>query len=391
MLGIVASVVTCLSFSGCHSGAHSGNSHRAIQIVGVLKLQSQSVPIFREYVGRTAANFRVDLRPQVTGYLNRYMFHEGQKVVKGDPLFQIDPTEYSVAVESAQATLAKAQSDIEQADAQRHKAREDIKRYAPLVKIHAIPQQEYDDAVAAEQVRAAQLAQTRAELKVAQAAVHEAKINLGYTIVRSPLTGIIGRRKIDPGNLVSPTQQTPLATVSSYDPMRVSFVVSDSDYLRYLSPSHQKYARNPANISYHLLLADGSTYPYPGHFHMIGRNLNAETGTLEVVLLFANPDALLRPGQFGRVRADVEERPDTILVPAGAVKELQGTKSVLVVKNGKVRQRTVTTGEEYKNDLLVEKGLRPGDAVIVEGADKVQPGDKVHIKLEHAADAGTGQ
>jgi RND family efflux transporter MFP subunit len=369
----------CFGIAGCSSFSSQQPSAAAAPpaAVGALTIAPQTVSIFREYVARTQAVYTVKVRSRVTGELVGYDFQGGQAVHKGRLLFTIDPTPYRIAVASAQANLSKARSDVAEAQAQLDKADKDVQRYEPLAKIHAIPQQDLADAQAAEQVRRAQLKQSQAEVGVQQALVNEAQLNLEHTRIYSPIDGVIGEREVDPGNLVSATSTTPLATLSSSNPMLVSFAVSDAEYLRYFTPKKDRLV-HPDAVKYQLLLADGTKYPHPGVFLHVSRALNEKTDTLSVVLRFPNPNHVLRPGEYAQVRADLEQAPDTLLVPVVAVQTIQGTESVLLVDSSdRVVQRTITTSSRQGANYVVTSGLKPGDRVIVQGQQKVQPGDKV--------------
>lgn len=354
-------------------------------VVVVAPVIQKTVPIYREYVGRTVANYTVDVRPQATGILETAPFAEGQEVRKGQVLFTIDPSEYKAAVESAQAQLAKAEADVAQTQASLGKNQQDVARYAPLVKQQAIPQEQYDDAVAAEKAAAAQVKQAQAEVKGAQAAINQAEINLGYTVIRSPLNGIAGKRQVDPGNLVSPGMATPLVTISSVTPMRADFNISETDYLHYISQNKSQAARKQAaqKIAFQLLLPDGSVYPHSGRFYMAGSAVNAQTGTLLIEAEFPNPQGFLKPGQFCRVRFASEELPNAILAPKQAVMELQGAQVAMVVTaEHKVQIHTILTNGTYLDDSIVSQGLEPGQQVIVEGQQKVRPGMIVKPEME---------
>ena len=344
--------------------------------VGVTAVQPKTVAIYRAYVARIRAQYTVQIRSRVEGELTAFHFRDGEEIRKGSLLFTIDPAPYQIAVQSAKANLARATSNLAGSQAQLQKAHRDVDRYEPLAKIHAIPGQDLADARAAEQVRESQLKQSQAEVEVQKAAVSQARLNLAHTRIYSPIDGIIGDRKVDPGNLVSASSATPLATISSTEPMLVSFAVGDAEYLRYFAALNGHSRADGAN--YELLLADGSRYPYPGQFMHVSRALNQQTDTLTIVLRFPNPHHVLRPGQYARVRADLERQPDTLLVPVVAVQTIQGTESVLLVdRENKVRQRTITTSSRQGENYVVSGGLKPGDRVIVQGQHKVRPGDKV--------------
>jgi membrane fusion protein (multidrug efflux system) len=355
-------------------------------VVVVASVIQKTVPRSIEFVGRTAANYTVDVHPQVTGILESASFAEGQPVRKGQVLFTIDPGQYKAALESADAQLAKGEADVAQAKASLLKNQQDVARYAPLIKQQAIPQEQYDDAVAARAVAQAQVEQAQAEVKSAQAAITQAEINLGYTVIRSPLDGIAGRRQVDPGNLVSPGMSTPLVTLTSITPMRVDFNISETVYDQYMmgskSPAQQQ--AEGQQLSFTLLLPNGTIYPYPGRFSMAGSAVNAQTGTLLLEAHFPNPRGFLKPGQFCRVRFAPAQIPNAILVPRQSVMELQGGQVVMVVDpQNKVELHSITTNGTYQDYSIVSQGLDAGQQVIVEGQMKVRPG--MTVKPEIAA------
>ncbi|HET9178601.1 MAG TPA: efflux RND transporter periplasmic adaptor subunit [Terriglobia bacterium] len=386
-LAVLPGLLLLFSF-GCSSKGRGNDQQQAsapAPVVVVAAVVQKTVPIYREYVGRTVANFTVEVRPQVTGILETAPFAEGQAVKKGQILFTIDPSEYKAALQSAQAQLAKAEADVAQAQASLLKNQQDVARYAPLVKQQAIPQEQYDDAVAAAAVAEAQVKQAQAGVKGAQAAINQAEINMGYTVIRSPLDGIADRRQVDPGNLVSPGMSTPLVTVSSLTPMRVDFNISETDYLRFVTRNKNPATRKQEaqKVSFGLLLPDGSAYPRQGSFYMAGSAVNAQTGTLLIEAQFPNPQGFLKPGQFCRVRFSTEQTPNAILVPQQAVMELQGAQTVMVVDaEHKVKLHTVTTNGTYGKDSVISQGLQAGQQVIVEGQQKVRPGMTVKPERE---------
>jgi len=372
----VAVALTCLLATACNksSNANSAAATPPAPVVVVSQVERRTVPLYREFVGRTDANRTVNVHPQASGILQEALFAEGQPVAADAVLFRIDPSQYQAALQSAQAQLAKAEADVAQSKAQLGKARQDVARYAPLAKQRAIPQEDYENAVAAADVAAAQVQQANSSVTAAQAAIAQAKLNLGYTVIRSPISGIIGHREVDPGNLVNP--QILLVTVSSANPIRVNYDVSDVDYLRFVERTGARPGRPPlVRPTFELLLPDGKTYPYKGKLFMVGRAVTAATGTLPIVAEFPNPNNLLRPGQFVRVRVTVEQLPNAILVPQTAVQELLGTNSVLVVTpDDKVAQKTVAIEGTYESFSIVTQGLEGGERVIVEGQQKVRPG-----------------
>ncbi len=368
----------CVFASGCSlSSPRAPKGDARTPVVGVLDLHPQKASVYSSYVAHIQAQYTVDIRSRVDGELISFHFRDGESVHKGSLLFTIDPAPYRLAVQSAEAQLSKAQADLAQAQAQLDKARKDVDRYQPLAKMHAIPEQDLLDAQAAEQVRDAQLKQTQAEVSMQKAAVSQAQLNLEHTRIFAPISGTIGDRRVSPGNLVSASNTMPLATISSTDPMLVSFAVGDAEYLRYFAARSGK-SSGPDASHYKLLLADGSTYPYAGHFMYVSRALNQKTDTLSLVLRFPNPHNVLRPGEYAKVSADLEQAPNAILVPVVAVQSLQGTETVFLVDKGnKVVQRTITTSSRQGENYVVSGGLQPGDRVVVEGQQKIAPGDTV--------------
>ena len=392
--------------------------------VVVAEVVQRTVPIVRDFTARTDAIPTVEVRARVPGVLEQVLFKEGTEVKQGQTLFVLQREEYAAAVESARAQLAKAQADLTRArdtsivdraraqvdvrKAELGKAQQDVNRYRPLAEARAIPQQDLDTSLAQEKVtvanveaanaalRDSQLVQ-RTEIQVAEAAVQSAKasisqaeLNLGYTTVQSPINGIIGRIQVDRGNLVGKSEPTLLATVSAVDPIYANFAVAEADYLR-LAPrvrlDPQGRARDTES-RLELFLADDSLFPHKGRFVFVDRAVDPKTGTIGVQAAFPNPEKVLRPGQFARVRGVIDERPDAVLVPQLAVQEEQGAKTVLVVGDGdKVALRSVTLDERIGDLYIVTAGLKRGERVIVEGLQKVRPGMQVKPELKPATAA----
>jgi membrane fusion protein (multidrug efflux system) len=381
----------------------------------VAEVLQKSVPIYNEFVARTEAIQTVEIRARVEGVLEQVLFKQGSEVKEGQTLFVIERAPYDAALQSAKAQLAKAQADLTgaleqvqvlkaraqlaQQRASLGKARQDVARLRPLAKERAVPQQDLDSAVAAEEVAAAGVQaaeatlkdtelqqkimtlQARAAVESAKAAVTQAELNLGYTTIRAPISGIIGLLNVDKGNLVGRGETTQLATMSSIDPMRVTFASSELDYLRQIKKqvrdekSGQEDATSPP---LELILADGSIYPSRGEATSVDRALDPKTSTILVYAEFPNPDKMLRPGQFGRVRFPTEQISDAVLLPQRAVQEVQGTKTVLVVgQDNKVALRTISVSDRVDQFYVVSKGLKPGERVIVEGQQKARPGMQV--------------
>jgi membrane fusion protein (multidrug efflux system) len=343
----------------------------------VVEVATRDVPVISEWLGTTEGFVDAEVRAQVTGYLIKRSYEEGQRVKTGEILFLIDPRPFQAALAQAQGQLGFAKADL-----QRNHL--DVVRYTPLVKQGAVSQQEYDNAVQRE--RGAQ-----ASVQAAEAAVEKARIDLGFTEVRSPVDGIVGLAQAQLGDLVGPNDPKPLTDVSQLDPMKVSFPLSEQDYLRF-APQIEQAVRTGSfrKDSLELVLADGSVYPHRGTGYPAGRAVDPRTGTITVKGVFPNPDALLRPGQFARIRVETDLRKGARVVPQRALNDLQGTKQLAVVgPDDKVDIHTVRVGPTWGTLQVIEEGVAPGDRVIVEGFQKVRPGMVVAAKPAPPALAGT--
>jgi membrane fusion protein (multidrug efflux system) len=324
--------------------------------VVVAAVEQRDQPVQREWIGTTQGDVNADIRPKIEGYLLRRAYQEGSYVHKGQLLFEIDPRQ-------AQAQLRQAEANLEQARAGLAKADRDVQRYEPLAAQHALSQQELDNARSAKSA-------AQATTGALEAAVEQAKLNMAWTKVTSPIAGIAGLAKGQVGDLVNP--QTVLTTVSTVDPIRVEYQVSEQEYLQFQSDPAMR------NAPLELVLADGSTFPHKGHIALFGRDVDVKTGTITTVGLFPNPGNVLRPGQYAKVRAVTRMQRGALVVPQRAVNELQGTQQVGVVgADDTVTIRTVKAGERVGSDWIIEDGLHPGDRVIVEGLAKVKSGMKV--------------
>ena len=363
--------------------------------VVVAEVVKKTVPIVAEFVAQTDAVQTVELRARIQGVLEHVRFKEGADVKEGQVLFEIERTQYEAALQSARAQLAKAQAELaraqeqvevlrsqaelEQRQAALAKAKLDVARLKPLAQAKAVPQVDLDNALAAEQVAVAGVAAARAALKdtelnqrigiqqaqaaveAGRAAVTQAQLDLAYTTIRAPVSGIIGRLDVDEGNLVGRGEPTLLATMSTVDPIKVSTTVSEVDYLRFARRAAGRASTDPS-LALELVLADGTVHPHKGRVTTLDRTVDPKTGTIVFEALFPNPEKLLRPGQFGRVRAVVEERQNAILVPQRAIQETQGQKTVLVVdQKDKVALRTVTN-ERIGDLIIVTRAWRAGSA-----------------------------
>ena len=380
--------------------------------VEVAEVEQKDVPIYSDWIGTLDGLVNAEIRAQVPGYLLTQNYKEGSFVKKGELLFEIDPRPFQAALDQAKGDLARAQAQMEQAnsgslqaqaqlaqaEANQGKTQLDVDRFAPLAKEKAITDQEMDNAVQANlaakaQVRAAiaavatakaAIAAANATIKAGEAAVKTAELNLGFTKIYSPIDGIVGIAQAQVGNLIQPNNPTsgPLTTVSTLDPIKVYFTVGEQEYLNYTrrNPIQSKWGEgDDGNLE--LVLSDGTTYPQKGRFSFADRQVDQKTGAIRLAGLFPNPGNLLRPGQYGRVRALTSTKNDALLVPQRAVIELQGSYRVAVVgSDNKVNIRSVKVGERVGTQWVIEDGLKPGERIVVEGLQKVRPDAVVNPK-----------
>jgi len=331
----------------------------------VVEAAQRDVPIVAEWLGTTEGFVDAEIRAQVAGYLISRDYQEGARVSKGDLLFRIDPRTYREAV-------ARAEAELQSARAQQALAKDDARRAEELFRENVISRQRLDSETTGLQTAVA-------GVEAAQAAVEKARLDLGFTEIRSPIDGIVGVAIRQLGDFASPTDPMPLTTVSQLDPIRVSFALSEQEYLRY-STRIQAAVRTgsfPVGAE-ELILADGSVYPYRGTGHPAGREVDPRSGTIVAKGVFPNPDLLLRPGQYARVRVEMELLKDALVVPQRAVRDLQGLAQLVVVADdGTIEVRTIKTGPVWGTLQVVTEGVSVGERVVVEGFQKAQPGTKV--------------
>ncbi len=370
--------------------------------VGVSTVIQKDVPIYGDWVATLDGYVNANIQPQVTGYLVRQEYKEGSLVHKDDVLFDIDPRPFQAALDQAKGQLAQAQGQLSQAEGQLAQAQAqlvlaeiNVKRDTPLAQAHAIAQSQLDNDTQVQAQNEAliktdqgAIQADKASIQAAQAAVEQAQLNLGFTKVRSLIDGIAGIASIQIGNLVGPT--TVLTTVSSVDPIKASFSISEQEYLDLAAKIHAGAPAdllNQANsIPLEMTLSNGNVYKHPGHIIFADRQVDPQTGTIRIMGAFANPGNLLRPGQFGRIRALTGIRKGALLVPQRAVSELQGRREVAVVgPDNKVTIREVQTGERSGELWIIASGLKAGDRVVSEGTSKVAEGAMVNPK----PDSGT--
>ena len=323
--------------------------------VTVTPVVQKDVPVYQEWVGTMTGNIDADIRPKVEGFLLQRLYTEGSFVKKGQPLFRLDRRQAQAALEQAQGHLERAQAGLAQAQI-------DVNRYTPLVADKAVSQAELDKAQSMERAG-------KAEVEGAKAGLDNAKLNLGWTTVTSPISGIAGIAKVAVGDLITPN--TVMTVVSAVDPIYVDVNIAEQDYLRF---ARQK-AKQTAGKSLELILGDGTVYPYRGHVLLVGRDVDTRTGTIAVRNTFPNPGNVLRPGQYARIRAVTEDLKDALLIPQRSIAELQGIYQVGVVDaQNKVAIRQVKPGPQYGDMWVITSGLQPGDKVVVDGLQRLRDG-----------------
>src|SRR5271157_3363679 len=387
-VGVPVLVIVALLVAGLRPKQTSGAGTGAPADVLVVQVEQKDVPIFGEWIGTLDGFTNADVRAQVTGYIMRQGYQEGAFVKKGQLLFEIDPRPFQAALDQAEGQLAQAKAMLANAQAVQGRTELDVNRYIPLAKEQAASQQDLDNAVQNNLAAKATVATAEAQIKTGEAAVETAKINLDFTRLTAPIDGIAGQAQLQVGALVN-LSSGPVTSVSTVDPIKVYFTVGEPQYLAWRRRYPTETSRLEADKKLHLklILADGSMYPYEGTFYFADRQVNEGTGAIRIAGLFPNPDNILRPGGYGKVRAVIRLQHDALLVPQRAVSELQGGYQVAVVDaDNKVSIRTVQVGDRVGNQWIIADGLKPGERVIAEGVQKVRPGMQVNPK-PFAADA----
>jgi RND family efflux transporter MFP subunit len=441
--GLLALLIVSL-IGGCKDAAKVAAAPEPPE-VQVTPVVQKDVPIYSEWVGTTVGYVTAQIRARITGYLMSQQYTEGSFVKTGDLLFRIDPRPYQAVVDQDQANLGQAQAQLEQAKAQlaqaeaqveqakaqvaqalaavtqaeanQRRTQLDVNRYIPLAKDGSVSQQELDNAVqnnlankaAVESARAnvevaranllrmqanakqaqANITTAQANVEAAKAALYNAQLNARWTLVTSPIDGLAGLRNIDLGEVVT-QDQTVLTTVSTIDPIYVQFQISEDQYLRYKTAAAGTY-RRMEDIPLELILADGTTFTHRGRFNALNLDVSSTTGTLTVRSEFPNPEALLRPGQFAKVRAASRLKTGALLVPQRAVQDLQGNFQVGVVgPDNTVEIRPVKVGPRVGTLWVITEGLKPGERVIVAGLQNVRAGAVVKATPVEAEPAGAG-
>src|ERR1039457_6340268 len=345
--------------------------------VAVVTAEQRDVPIYGQWVGNLDGFVNAQIQPQVSGYLIRQDYHEGQQVHKGDVLFEIDERPFQAALDQAQGQLSQARAQLEL-------SRINVRRDEPLVAAHALAQSQLDNDTQ-------QAAQYEAIVQSDEASVRTAQLNLGWTKVRSLVDGVAGKAVMQVGNLVSTT--TPLTTVSQVSPIKAYFAISEQEYLN-LSDSAKRQGvtdllRVGSKIPLELTLSNGQVYPQKGTIVFVDRGVDNTTGTIMVAGAFANSSNLLRPGQYAKVRALTSVQKNAILVPQRAVMDQQGQHLVVVVgPNNMAATRPVTVGSQVGSDWIITSGIRAGDRVVTEGSDKIRGPMPVRPTAEQATSQG---
>jgi membrane fusion protein (multidrug efflux system) len=367
----------------------------------------RDVPVNSEWIGTTVGYIDAQIHSKVTGYLLSQNYQEGAPVKKGDLLFEVDPRPFQALVNQgdaqlnvanaeltqAKADVVAAKAEIERAEAAQVKTQLDVKRYGPLVADGTVSHQEMDDAVQSNLSNLASIAAAKgksdrakaavtaavAQIGVARSILQTATLNLDFTRVKSPINGLAGIRAANIGDLVGGSQETLLTTVSQIDPIFVQFPISEQEYLGLRSVFLTLADRQKDNLE--LILSDGSVYPLKGKLDIVGREVEASTGTLRLRGVFANPNGILRPGQYSRIRAATRIEKNALLVPQRAVQEEQGEYEVAVLSpDNHVVFRKVQATDRVGSYWLIQTGLKANDRVIVEGLQKVKSGDTVNPK-----------
>jgi membrane fusion protein (multidrug efflux system) len=392
-MAVVSAIMAALA--GCTGGQSAAPpaSQPPPPVVGVAQVIQKDVPIYGDWVATLDGYINANIQPQVSGYLIKQDYREGSLVHKDEVLFEIDPRPFQAVLDQSKGQLAQARGQLAQtkgqlgqAQAQLGLANINVTRDTPLAAARAIPQSQLDNDVQA-QAQAEALVKTseaaiqssQAAIESAEAAVATAQLNLGFTKVRSLIDGIAGLATIQIGNLVGPT--TVLTIVSTLDPIKVYFSISEQEYMALsakLKTNAEDILRAGSDVPLQLTLSNGSIYPHPGKIVFADRQVDSQTGTIRIVGAFSNPGNLLRPGQFGRIRALTGFRKDALLIPQKAVTELQGRNQVAVVgADNKVSVRNVQVGERVGDLWIVTSGLNPGDRVVTDGTMKARDGATV--------------
>ncbi len=382
LLGLVAAFSVFTLAAGCDKGEKAGPpAPPTVEVVDVIQ---KDVPIYKEWIGTTDGFVNATIRAQVQGYLVKQNYREGDFVKTGQALFEIDPRTFQAALDQTKGALDQAKGIVEQSkadvavqEARWATAKANLARVKPLAEQNAVSQKDLDDAIGAEEstrssviAAKASVVAAGASVVAAQANLDKAALELGFTKVTSPIDGIAGIAKAQIGNLVGPSSTQELTSVSTLDPIKVYINISEQEYI-----STRESGEKVEAIPLELILADGSIFPHKGLFYLADRQVDVTTGTLKIGATFPNPGNFLRPGQYGRVRAQMRVLRGALLVPQRAVGDVQGSFMVAVVgPDDKVDIRRVKPSEKVGSLWVIDEGLKPGEKVIAEGIQKVRQG-----------------
>jgi RND family efflux transporter MFP subunit len=378
---LISVVLTITLLSGC---GEEKKAEAAAPDVEVVQVEQKDVPITREWVATLNGKINAQIRAQVAGYLMKQTYQNGAYVKKGTSMFQLDPRTFQAAVDQAKGVLEQAKGDLARAVAQQGKTQQDVNRYTPLAAQGAISKQELDDAIQNNLSALAQVEASKATIASAEASLESAKLNLGFTTITAPIDGVAGIANAQVGDFISPQTPNPLTSVSAVNPILANFTPSEQEYLkakREMQRTGETEAQELGRLVWELELTDGTLYPLKGKFYALDRQVDISTGAILMQVEFPNPGNVLRPGGFGNIRVVSRIDKGALLVPQRAVSNVQSKYLIAVVgTDNKVSILPVTVGDRIGSWWIIEEGLKPGDRVIAEGAQKVQDGTQVNPK-----------
>jgi membrane fusion protein, multidrug efflux system len=373
VLAVICISITALLLAGCGKEEKVAPQPPIVEVVEVVK---KDVPVYSEWVATLDGFVNATIKAQVQGYLIKQNYKEGDLVKKGQVLFEIDPRSFQAALDEAKGQLAMA-------EARWQTARANLARIRPLAAQNAVSKKDLDDAVGMEE-------SAQASVFAGRAAVEKAQLNLDWTKVTSLIDGIAGIAQAQVGDLVGPGQVDQLTTVSTVNPIKAYVALSEQEYMK---TTEKREATT--NVQLELILADGSVWPKKGEVFVADRQVDVRTGTIKVAAIFPNPQGILRPGQFGKVRAEMTVKKGALVIPQRAVGDVQGRTLVAVVgADNKVAIKQVKVGNQFAQSYVVEEGLAAGEKVVAEGIQKVRDGMVVSAKPftgETKAEPGVAQ
>lgn len=388
-LAAVALIVAGM-LAGCGNKSVTASGPRPSMPVTVVEVAATDVPLTGEWVGTLDGFVNAQIQPQASGYLIKQNYKEGAEVAKGQVLFEIDPRPFQAALDQASGQLEQAKGQVLQAQAQLGLAEINVNRDTPLAQARAIAQSQLDNDVQQKAQAEAAVQSAKASVAAAEAAVANAKLNLGFTEVRSLIDGVAGQATTQVGNLVNP--QSALTSVSQLNPIKIYFSISDREYLALTERARRgggDLLSSASAIPLTLTLANGQPFPLKGRIAFVDRQMNPQTGSIRIAAAFPNPGNILRPGQFGRIKAETEVRHNALLIPQVAVFEFQGLHQVYVAgTDGKAHVETVNLGAQVGANWVAESGISASDKVIIDNLQKLREGVPVS---PHAAATAPNQ